>query len=179
MTSQVQGPRHVAVIGAGIVGVCTALYLQRDGHRVTLIDRAGPGEGASKGNASVIAGESCVPVATPGILKRVPGMLMDPLGPLALRWGYLPRLAPWLWLVVALLAVGGSLSVETSIADRDETGRSRLCLAVAASGYGAQPAESSPALELTVRRCSAELVVDGAPGASMLRVYLPVASIAA
>ena len=85
------------MIGAGIIGVCTALYLQRDGHRVTLIDREGPGEGASKGNASVIAGESCVPVATPGILKRVPGMLLDPMGPLALRWGYLPKLAPWLW----------------------------------------------------------------------------------
>lgn len=97
MTSSSQGPRRIAVIGAGIVGVCAALYLQRDGHRVTLIDRAGPGEGASKGNASVIAAESCVPVATPGILKRVPGMLMDPLGPLALRWGYLPKLAPWLW----------------------------------------------------------------------------------
>src|SRR5215510_6343545 len=90
-------PRHLAVIGAGIVGVCTALYLQRDGHRVTLIDRLGPGEGASKGNAAVIAAESCVPVATPGILWRVPGMLMDPLGPLAIRWGYLPKLAPWLW----------------------------------------------------------------------------------
>jgi hypothetical protein len=79
----------------------------------------------------------------------------------------------------ALLAVGGSLIVETSIADRDETGRSRLCLAVSASGYGARPAESSPALELMARRCSAELVVDGAPGTSMLRVYLPVATIAA
>ena len=92
-----RGPRHVAVIGAGIVGVSTALYLQRDGHRVTLIDRLGPGEGTSKGNAAVIAVESCVPVATPGIVKRVPGMLMDPLGPLAIRWSYLPQLAPWLW----------------------------------------------------------------------------------
>ena len=92
-----RGPRHVAVIGAGIVGVATALYLQRDGHRVTLIDRLGPGEGTSKGNAAVIAVESCVPVATPGIVKRVPGMLLDPLGPLAIRWSYLPRLAPWLW----------------------------------------------------------------------------------
>jgi D-amino-acid dehydrogenase len=96
-TAPQRGPRHVAVIGAGIVGVCTALYLQRDGHRVTLIDRLGPGEGASKGNAAVIAAESCVPVATPGILWRVPGMLMDPLGPLAIRWRYLPKLAPWLW----------------------------------------------------------------------------------
>jgi glycine/D-amino acid oxidase-like deaminating enzyme len=90
-------PRPVAVIGAGIVGVDAALYLQRDGHRVTLFDRQGPGEGASKGNASVIAAESCVPVATPGILGRVPGMLLDPLGPLAIRWGYLPKLTPWLW----------------------------------------------------------------------------------
>jgi D-amino-acid dehydrogenase len=92
-----RGSRHVAVIGAGIVGVATALYLQRDGHRVTLIDRLGPGEGTSKGNAAVIAVESCVPVATPGIVRRVPGMLLDPLGPLAIRWSYLPQLAPWLW----------------------------------------------------------------------------------
>ncbi|WP_119462501.1 FAD-dependent oxidoreductase [Rhodospirillaceae bacterium SYSU D60014] len=90
------GLRHVAVIGAGIVGVCAALYLQRDGHRVTLVDPRGPGEGTSKGNASVLAVESCVPVATPGIVWRVPGMLADPLGPLAIRWAYLPRLAPWL-----------------------------------------------------------------------------------
>ena len=96
-TMSAANPRHVAVVGAGIVGVCAALYLQRDGNRVTLIDRQAPGEGASKGNAAVIAAGCCVPVATPGILRRVPGMLMDPLGPLAIRWRYLPKLAPWLW----------------------------------------------------------------------------------
>lgn len=89
--------QRVAVIGAGVVGVATALYLQRDGRQVTLIDPRGPGEGTSRGNASVFAVESCVPVATPGIVWKVPGMLMDPLGPLAIRWGYLPKLAPWLW----------------------------------------------------------------------------------
>lgn len=89
--------QRVAVIGAGVVGVSTALYLQRDGRQVTLIDPRGPGEGTSRGNASVFAVESCVPVATPGIVWKVPGMLMDPLGPLAIRWGYLPKLAPWLW----------------------------------------------------------------------------------
>jgi D-amino-acid dehydrogenase len=94
-------PRHVGVIGAGIVGICTALYLQRDGHRVTVIDRGPPGEGTSKGNAAIIAGASCEPVAMPGILWRVPGMLMDPLGPLAIRWSYLPKLAPWLLKFVA------------------------------------------------------------------------------
>jgi D-amino-acid dehydrogenase len=122
MTNSSQGPRRIAVIGAGIVGVCAALYLQRDGHRVTLIDRDGPGEGASKGNASVIAAESCVPVATPGILGRVPGMLMDPLGPLALRWGYLPKLAPWLWQFIR--ASSPARVEDISIALRALTSRS-------------------------------------------------------
>ena len=37
----------------------------------------------------------------PGILGKVPGMLIDPLGPLAIRWSYLPQLAPWLLRFVA------------------------------------------------------------------------------
>jgi D-amino-acid dehydrogenase len=89
--------KPLVVIGAGAVGVATALYLQRDGLPVTIVDPRGPGEGTSRGNASIIAVESCVPVATPGIARAVPGMLLDPLGPLAIRWSYLPRLAPWLW----------------------------------------------------------------------------------
>ena len=89
--------KNVLVIGAGIVGCSAALWLQRDGHQVTIVDKKGPGEGASFGNASVIATESCIPVATPGILWDVPKYLSDPLGPLAIRWSYLPKLAPWLW----------------------------------------------------------------------------------
>lgn len=89
--------KNVVVIGAGIVGCSAALWLQRDGHQVTIIDKSGPGEGASKGNASVIATESCLPVAYPGILWDVPKYLSDPLSPLAIRWSYLPKLAPWLW----------------------------------------------------------------------------------
>ena len=84
------------VIGAGIVGVSTALYLQRDGHAVTLIDRRGPASGASFGNAGGVVSAACAPLGMPGVLRRVPGMLMDPTGPLVLRWRYLPRIAPWL-----------------------------------------------------------------------------------
>ena len=91
----------IVVIGAGIVGVSCALALQRDGRQVTIIDRGLPGEGASFGNGSVISEESVLPVATPGILRRVPGMLLDPLGPLSIRWRYLPKLAPWLMRFVA------------------------------------------------------------------------------
>lgn len=88
--------KAAVVIGGGIVGVCTALYLQADGWRVTLLERGGIGEGASFGNASVLASGGVNPVAEPGILWQVPGMLLDPLGPLRLRWGYLPRMSGWL-----------------------------------------------------------------------------------
>ncbi|MGM0560275.1 MAG: NAD(P)/FAD-dependent oxidoreductase [Pseudomonadota bacterium] len=88
---------HAIVIGAGIVGVCSALQLQRKGFRVTLMERDEPGAGASYGNASVLASESVTPISMPGIVRKVPGMLLDPMGPLRIRWSYLPRLAPWLW----------------------------------------------------------------------------------
>jgi D-amino-acid dehydrogenase len=85
------------VIGAGIVGLSAALALQADGHRVTLLDPVGPAGGASFGNAGWVSGGSVVPMAYPGMLKAVPGWLMDPLGPLSVRWSYLPTAAPWLW----------------------------------------------------------------------------------
>jgi D-amino-acid dehydrogenase len=88
--------KTIAIIGAGIVGVSTALWLQRDGHRVILIDKAGPAEGTSFGNGGVLASAAVVPVTTPGLLRKAPGMLLDPNQPLFLRWSYLPRLLPWL-----------------------------------------------------------------------------------
>ncbi|MEO1613704.1 MAG: FAD-dependent oxidoreductase, partial [Pseudomonadota bacterium] len=87
---------HVAVIGAGIVGVSTAIHLRREGVDVTLIDREGPAAGTSYGNAGVLASCSMVPVTGPGLIAKAPKMLMDPMQPLFLRWGYLPRLLPWL-----------------------------------------------------------------------------------
>ncbi|WP_101067696.1 NAD(P)/FAD-dependent oxidoreductase [Roseovarius salinarum] len=92
---------HTVVIGAGIVGVSTALSLQREGQDVTLIDRAGPGEGASFGNGGVLAACAVVPVTVPGLMRKAPRMLFDPDQPLFLRWGYLPRLLPWLRLYMS------------------------------------------------------------------------------
>lgn len=86
----------ISVIGAGIVGVSTAIWLQRDGHDVTLIDREGPAAGASFGNGGVLASCAVVPVTVPGLLAKAPGMLLSAEQPLYLKWGYLPRLAPWL-----------------------------------------------------------------------------------
>ena len=91
--------RHVVVIGAGIVGAAVAIELLRDGHRVTLLDPGEPGgeQAASYGNGAWLSPSSVVPMSVPGLWKRVPGFLRDPLGPLAIRPGYLPRLGPWLW----------------------------------------------------------------------------------
>lgn len=88
-------PGEAIVIGAGIVGVSCALYLQRDGHRVTLIDPKGPGNGASFGNAGNLGWASCVPAAMPGVLKKVPQMLFDANAPLKLHWGHVPAAAGW------------------------------------------------------------------------------------
>lgn len=88
--------KRVTVVGAGIVGVSTAVRLLEAGHEVTLIDRNLPGEGTSLGNAGLIATGSIIPVATPGFLGKVPGYLTDPMGPLTLRWSYLPKALPWL-----------------------------------------------------------------------------------
>ncbi len=89
---------RVVVIGAGIVGACAAIELQRDGHAVTLVEPGPPGgeQAASYGNGAWLSPSSVVPMSMPGLWRRVPGWLFDPLGPLTLRWGSLPALLPWL-----------------------------------------------------------------------------------
>jgi D-hydroxyproline dehydrogenase len=85
----------VAVVGAGIVGVACALQLARQGKRVVVLDYQAPGLGASYGNAGHLATEQVFPIADASILKRLPGMLLDPMGPLRLDWKYMPRALPW------------------------------------------------------------------------------------
>lgn len=88
--------KHVVVVGAGIVGVSTGIWLMRMGQRVTLVDRLLPGQGTSFGNAGLLAASAMVPVTTPGLVTKAPKMVLDPNAPLFLRWSYLPKLAPWL-----------------------------------------------------------------------------------
>ena len=85
----------IVVVGAGIIGVACALQLARQGQRVVVIDAQAPGNGASYGNAGHLATEQMFPIADVSILKRLPAMLMDPMGPLRLDWKYLPRALPW------------------------------------------------------------------------------------
>jgi len=97
MNQTAANPKHVVIIGAGIVGVSTATWLQRAGHRVTIIDREGPAAGTSYGNAGILAAIAIVPVPVPGITKKAPGMLLDKNSPLFMRWSYFPKLIPFLF----------------------------------------------------------------------------------
>ena len=86
---------HIAVIGAGVVGLATALWLQRSGHRVTLIDRQEPGQGTSFGNAGVFADYARLPMTSFAQLRSVPGMLMDKESPLSIQARYAKHLIPY------------------------------------------------------------------------------------
>lgn len=88
--------KHVLIAGAGIVGVSSAIWLQRAGCRVTIVDRAGPASGTSHGNAGVLASAAVVPITVPGLMRKAPSMLFDPSSPLFIRWSYLPKLLPYL-----------------------------------------------------------------------------------
>ncbi|MFK0309787.1 NAD(P)/FAD-dependent oxidoreductase [Pseudomonas sp. NPDC090233] len=87
--------QNAVVIGGGIVGVCCALYLQREGHKVTLIDPAEPGNSTAKWSCGQMAVSEVIPLSKPGILMKIPGWLMDQKGPLALRPSALPGILPW------------------------------------------------------------------------------------
>lgn len=89
-------PKAVIVIGAGIVGAASAIWLRRAGHNVTLIDKGEPGMGTSFGNGAILASCSVVPVTMPGLAMKAPRYLADPNFPLFMRWSYLPKLVPWM-----------------------------------------------------------------------------------
>lgn len=107
-------PRDVTVIGSGIVGLACAMSLMRDGHRITLIDPRPPGSATSFGNAGAVVTGGVVPTSTPGLWRKVPRMLFDPMSPLKVRWRYMPQLAPWL---IRFLRAGQR---ETAIRTADE-----------------------------------------------------------
>jgi glycine/D-amino acid oxidase-like deaminating enzyme len=90
------GRNAIVVVGAGIVGVCTAWHLLRRGADVTLIDRDEPGRGCSYGNAGALSSGSVAPLAMPGVMRDALRMLLDPAAPLRIPLSYLPKAAPWL-----------------------------------------------------------------------------------
>jgi D-amino-acid dehydrogenase len=88
--------KEITVIGAGIVGICCACYLQRSGFEVTLVDREEPAMQTSFGNAGGISPGSVTPLGMPGMWKQIPRWLLDDNAPLVIKGRYLPKALPWL-----------------------------------------------------------------------------------
>ncbi len=119
---------HCVVIGAGIVGASCAWHLQRKGLEVTLVDSELPGQSCSFGNAGCISSTSVIPLSYPGVMKKIPGWLLDPLGPMCIRIKDFPAIAPWFWKFwrvssmpkVEAIARAQTLLMRTVRADYDE-----------------------------------------------------------
>lgn len=109
MTSETE----IAIVGAGIIGICTAAKLAEAGYPVTVYDRTGICEETSSGNAAAFAFSDVLPLAHKGMLKNLPKWLADPLGPLSIPPAYLPTLLPWLW---RFWRAGATSSYESALA---------------------------------------------------------------
>ena len=110
----------IVVIGAGVVGLSAAIAAQARGLSVTVLDREGPAAGASAGNAGAFAFTDILPLASPGILKKAPKWLLDPLGPLSVPPSYALRIAPWMfrfWRACSASRVAHSTAAQTALMD--------------------------------------------------------------
>ncbi len=108
------------VVGAGVIGLSVALAAQARGLSVMVVDRTGPAAGASAGNAGAFAFSDILPLASPGILRKAPGWLLDPLGPLSVPPAYALRIAPWMyrfWRACAPARVAQSTRAQTALMD--------------------------------------------------------------
>lgn len=110
----------VIVIGAGVVGLSAAIAAVASGLSVTVLDREGPAAGASAGNAGAFAFTDILPLASPGILKKAPKWLLDPLGPLTVPPAYALKIAPWMfrfWRACQPARVAHSTAAQTALMD--------------------------------------------------------------
>ena len=88
---------HIAVVGAGIVGICSAYFLNKSGFQVTLIDKNDPGSVTSYGHACTFADYACIPVNSPNLFKEIPSMLLQSDSPLAVDFFYAIKNFGWVF----------------------------------------------------------------------------------
>ncbi len=130
-------PPEIIVIGAGIVGVTAALALQADGHRVRIIDRKGVAAETSRGNAGAFAFAEVEPLATPGIMRKAPKWLLDPLGPLSMRPAYALQILPWMlhfWRATAASRHAAAITAQCGLMKLSSQALERLIARVSGEG---------------------------------------------
>lgn len=112
MNAPPSSPGHAIVIGAGIVGLSTAWCLQRDGWRVTVIDRDQPGAGASGANGAQLSYSYVAPLADPSIWRQLPGLLLSADSPL--KWRLKADSGQWTWMLGFLAACRSEVARATT-----------------------------------------------------------------
>lgn len=89
--------KKCVIIGGGVIGLCTAYYLQKEGHQVTVIDQSSMDQGASYVNAGYISPSHIIPLSAPGVVKKGIAWMFDPSSPFYVK----PRLnadfLKWAW----------------------------------------------------------------------------------
>ncbi len=89
--------KNCIVIGGGIIGLCTAYYLQKEGHQVTVVDQSNMDSGASYVNAGFLSPSHIIPLAAPGVMKKGLKWMFNSSSPLYIK----PRLdldfLKWTW----------------------------------------------------------------------------------
>lgn len=73
--------KNCIIIGGGIIGLCTAYYLEKEGHQVTVIDQSNMDGGASYVNAGYISPSHFIPLSAPGVVKKGIQWMFDPASP--------------------------------------------------------------------------------------------------
>ena len=131
---------EIGIVGAGFIGLASAGWLMRDGHRVTLFDPSGVAQGASFGNAGTFAPYGCIPVNNPSVLRDLPRFLLSSESPFRLRWSYLPHALPWL-----------ARFMVSSTQRRYEASAGALAALLAQAQAGYAPLLEEPALAKYVR----------------------------
>ncbi len=89
--------KQVVIIGGGIIGLCSAYYLQQSGHQVTVLEQGSYQEGASHGNAGMLVPSHVVPLAAPGVISQGIRWLFRRDSPFRIKPRLDPALAAWLW----------------------------------------------------------------------------------
>jgi D-amino-acid dehydrogenase len=80
--------KNIVIIGGGIIGLCSAYYLQKEGHQVTIVDQSNMDAGASYVNAGYLSPSHIIPLSSPGMVKKGLKWMFNPASPLYIK----PRL---------------------------------------------------------------------------------------
>jgi D-amino-acid dehydrogenase len=94
---EVEGSTDILVIGGGIMGVCSAYYLAKEGHEVTLVERGEIASGCSYGNGGLLPPSHSLPLPAPGVVRQGLKWMLDPESPFYVRVRLDRDFIAWLW----------------------------------------------------------------------------------